>query len=137
MPSGSPMATTLGNITTPRQAGQYVRKAREAQGLTRAQLANAAGVSERLIASLELGDATGVRLDKLLSILGALGIALIAQGQTPTATRAKSKKPSEHINTQTSDVSKPATDNADRTYASLYAQIAAEQGVSLPTAKRS
>lgn len=67
-------------ITTPRQAGIYVRQAREAQGLTRAALANKAGVSERLLASLELGDATGIRLDKLLAVFGALGLALAAQG---------------------------------------------------------
>ena len=42
-------------ITTPRQAGIYVRQARETQGLTRAVLAKKAGVSERLLASLELG----------------------------------------------------------------------------------
>lgn len=35
-------------ITTPRQAGIYVRQAREAQGITRAALAKKAGVSERL-----------------------------------------------------------------------------------------
>ena len=67
-------------ITTPRQAGIYVRQAREAQSLTRAALANKAGVSERLLASLELGDATGIRLDKLLAIFNALGLALAAQG---------------------------------------------------------
>ena len=65
-------------ITTPRQAGIYVRQAREAQGLTRAALAKKAGVSERLLASLELGDATGIRLDKLLTIFNALGLALAA-----------------------------------------------------------
>lgn len=67
-------------ITTPRQAGIYVRQAREAQGLTRATLAKKAGVSERLLASLELGDATGIRLDKLLAIFNVLGLALAAQG---------------------------------------------------------
>lgn len=67
-------------ITTPRQAGIYVRRAREAQGITRATLAKKAGVSERLLASLELGDATGIRLDKLLAVFGALGLALVAQG---------------------------------------------------------
>lgn len=67
-------------ITTPRQAGIYVRQAREAQGLTRAALAKTASVSERLLASLELGDATGIRLDKLLAIFNALGLALAAQG---------------------------------------------------------
>lgn len=68
-------------IVTPRQAGIYVRRTREGQGLTRAQLAAAAGVSERLLASLELGDATGIRLDKLLAVFGALGICLAAQGE--------------------------------------------------------
>ena len=67
-------------ITTPRQAGIYVRQAREAQGITRAALAKIAGVSERLLASLELGDATGIRLDKLLKIFGALRLTLAAQG---------------------------------------------------------
>lgn len=67
-------------ITTPRQAGIYVRQAREAQGITRAALAKKAGVSERLLASLELGDATGIRLDKLMAVFGALGLALAAQG---------------------------------------------------------
>lgn len=67
-------------ITTPRQAGIYVRQARESQGITRATLAKKAGVSERLLASLELGDATGIRLDKLLAVFGALGLVLVAQG---------------------------------------------------------
>lgn len=68
-------------ISAPRQAGIYVRRSREAQGLTRAQLASAAGVSERLLASLELGDATGIRLDKLLAVFDALGLSLAAQGE--------------------------------------------------------
>ena len=66
-------------ITTPRQAGIYVRQARETQGLTRAALAKKAGVSERLLASLELGDATGIRLDKLLAVFGAEREVLIAR----------------------------------------------------------
>lgn len=77
-------------ITTPRQAGIYVRQAREAQGLTRATLAKKAGVSERLLASLELGDATGIRLDKLLTIFNALGLALAAQGDIG---EAKNERP--------------------------------------------
>lgn len=67
-------------IDIPRQAGIYVRRAREVQGLTRKQLAERSGVSERLLASLELGYAEGIRLDKLLAVLGALGINLLAQG---------------------------------------------------------
>lgn len=68
-------------IDAPRQAGLYVRRSREAQRLTRAQLARAAGVSERSLASLELGDATGIRLDKLLAVLEALGLSLVVQGE--------------------------------------------------------
>lgn len=77
-------------ITTPRQAGIYVRQAREAQSLTRATLAKKAGVSERLLASLELGDATGIRLDKLMAIFDALGLALAAQGDID---EAKNERP--------------------------------------------
>ena len=77
-------------ITTPRQAGIYVRQARKAQGLTRAALAKTASVSERLLASLELGDATGIRLDKLLTIFNALGLALAAQGDIG---EAKNERP--------------------------------------------
>ena len=67
-------------IAAPRQAGIYVRRAREAQGMTRSQLAAASGVSERLLASLELGDATGIRLDKLLAVFSTLGLSLVARG---------------------------------------------------------
>lgn len=71
-------------ITIPRQAGISVRRARERQGLTRAQLARASGVSERTLASLELGDATGMRLDKLLASLSALGLELVVRdGSAP------------------------------------------------------
>lgn len=67
-------------VTIPRQAGIYVRRAREAQGLTRRQLAEAAQVSERLLASLELGNAPGIGLDKLLAVLDALGLGLEVRG---------------------------------------------------------
>lgn len=79
-------------ITTPRQAGIYVRQARESQGITRATLAKKAGVSERLLASLELGDATGIRLDKLLVIFDALGLALAAQGDIAETKNEQSVK---------------------------------------------
>ena len=76
-------------ITTPRQAGIYVRQARESQGITRATLAKKAGVSERLLASLELGDATGIRLDKLLAVFGALGL----KGISPTRNMSSQPTP--------------------------------------------
>lgn len=68
-------------ISIPRQVGLYARREREAQGLTRKQLAKAAGVSERLLASLELGDAPGIRLDKLLAVYDALGLELFTIGE--------------------------------------------------------
>ena len=86
-------------ITTPRQAGIYVRRMRETQGLTRAALAKKAGVSERLLASLELGDATGIRLDKLLVIFDALGLALAAQGDI-SETKKEPSANAPHANQQ-------------------------------------
>ena len=82
-------------ISAPRQAGIYVRRSREAQGFTRAQLAAMSGVSERLLASLELGDATGIRMDKLLAVFDALGLSLAAQGEkiaSPAAAAADAPK---------------------------------------------
>lgn len=90
-------------IATPRQAGIYVRRARERQGLTRAQLAEAAGVSERSLASLELGDATGIRLDKLLAVFNALGIALAAQGENIGRDMIATDKKQDHATHATLD----------------------------------
>ncbi len=69
----------MGSIVTARQVGQNVRNQRKQLGLTQCQLAEQAGVSERSVVSLELGDATGMRLDKLLSILSALGLTMSIQ----------------------------------------------------------
>lgn len=98
-------------ITTPRQAGIYVRQAREAQGITRAALAKQAGVSERLLASLELGDATGIRLDKLLAVFNALGLALAAQGDID---EAKNEQPGEAPNADLQPRSTPKRHHAQR-----------------------
>lgn len=68
-------------VNIPRQVGLYVARSRKAQGITRAKLAELAGVSERLLASLEAGDATGIRLDKLLAVYDALGLSLLTQGE--------------------------------------------------------
>lgn len=98
-------------ITTPRQAGIYVRQARESQGITRAALAKKAGVSERLLASLELGDATGIRLDKLLTIFNALGLALAAQGDIG---EAKNERPVDAPHADLQPCSTPRCHNAQR-----------------------
>lgn len=57
-----------------RWMGREVRSKRTALGLTQAQLSKESGVSERLIRSLEQGEASGIGLDKLTSVLDALGI---------------------------------------------------------------
>ena len=80
-------------LDIPRQAGIYVRSAREERGLTRDQLAQRAGVSKRMLASLELGDSAGVRLDKLMAVLGALGLGLSVRkiGEAKTAVPHRTK----------------------------------------------
>lgn len=125
-------------ITTPRQAGIYVRQAREAQGITRAVLAKTAGVSERLLASLELGDATGIRLDKLLTVFNALGIGLFVQSDNDSIT-SPAKLPATEANLRIANsnaLSKPSAgrrpprQGTPSSYGALLAQIAAEQGLS-------
>lgn len=125
-------------ITTPRQAGIYVRQAREAQGITRAALAKKAGVSERLIASLELGDATGIRLDKLLAVFNALGIGLFVQGDNGSITSpVKQSTTKGGLHSANSNAlpkpsvgRRPARQGTPSSYGALLAQIAAEQGLS-------
>ncbi len=55
-----------------------VRSRRKSLRLTQADLADLAGCSERFVRSLEAGKAT-VRIDKLLDVLGPLGLELTAQ----------------------------------------------------------
>lgn len=62
--------------STTRRIGGIVRERRKNLGLTQRELAARAGVSERLVVSLELGDAPGIRVDKLLLVLEALGLSL-------------------------------------------------------------
>ena len=44
--------------------------------MTQKQLAALAGISERLVRSIECGEARGIGLDKLLSVLAQLGLGL-------------------------------------------------------------
>ena len=129
-------------IVTPRQAGIYVRRSRESQGLTRAQLAAAAGVSERLLASLELGDATGIRLDKLLAVFGALGINLAAQGDDIGRKQTSSRGPAKTTpRLKTAPIGRAQVWSAGGAHApdlsiayqNLLADIAHDQGIELAT----
>lgn len=55
----------------------YAIKDRRAQlGLTQAQVADAAGVSKRCLWSLELGNNSGVQLNKLTAVLKTLDLDL-------------------------------------------------------------
>lgn len=59
-----------------RTIGAQVKKSRLKAGLTQKQLAQMAGVSERLIRSLEAGISSGVGLEKLAAILTPLDLEL-------------------------------------------------------------
>lgn len=72
-------------ISAARQVGQDVRRQRKRLGMTQRQLSERSGVSERSIVSLELGDATGMRLDKLLKVLSALGLYMSIQAEEGAA----------------------------------------------------
>ena len=63
-------------VKSSRAIGRIVKEQRVEAGLTQKKLAKKAGVSERLVIALELGDATGIRLDKLLKVLSALDLSL-------------------------------------------------------------
>lgn len=76
--------TLMQEIRQPRNIGSTVRTARLSQGLTQRQLAEKAGVSERSVLSLELGDATGMRFDKLCAILDSLGLHLFVGNEPET-----------------------------------------------------
>lgn len=90
------------------------------------------------LASLELGDATGIRLDKLLTVFNALDIGLFAQSDNDSIA-----SPSEHPTTiadlpiansnalpKPSVGRRPARQGTPSSYGALLAQIAAEQGLS-------
>lgn len=67
-------------LKTPRQIGAYVKAERTRRGISRARLAELAGVSAKTVFSLEAGQAEGINLDKLMSILGALDLKLMVGG---------------------------------------------------------
>ncbi|HVI33754.1 helix-turn-helix transcriptional regulator [Phenylobacterium sp.] len=62
-------------MVTPQEIGQAVRHARKALGLRQDELAAAAGVGLRFLVELERGKTT-VQLDRVLAVLGALGLRL-------------------------------------------------------------
>ena len=68
-------------ITTAADLGSAIRERRKSDGLTLAEAAGLTNVGIRFLSELENGKPT-VRLDKLLSVLGAMGLQL--QLESPT-----------------------------------------------------
>lgn len=62
-------------VTCAADLGQAIRRKRKADGLTLAEAAGLTGVGVRFLSELENGKPT-VRLDKLLTVLQALGLQL-------------------------------------------------------------
>ncbi len=58
--------------------GNRIRTERKAQGISQTELANLAGVSLNFLSQLESGKAT-VRVDKLLQVVGTLGMEFKVQ----------------------------------------------------------
>ncbi|MBG6075366.1 type II toxin-antitoxin system Y4mF family antitoxin [Polaromonas sp. CG_9.11] len=66
-------------VNTPAALGNAAQAARKRLGLTQPQLALAAGVGVRFVVELEAGKPT-VRLEKVLSVLHALGGQVLVEG---------------------------------------------------------
>lgn len=90
-------------------------------GVTRSELAALAGVSERLVASLELGDAKGIRLDKLLSICDAAGLGLCMEPKALANAAAKDAASEAIAATPPNPSSKPSYDNRLQQFIIEYA----------------
>ena len=80
------------------EIGYAIKDARLEFGLTQAQLAGAAGISERCLWSLELGRSPGVQLDKLLAVFKVLGLDLqIVVGKAPASEASEERVKGAHV----------------------------------------
>ena len=71
------------NITTDTQLGHLLQGYRKAKGLTQGQLAQRLGISQERLSVLELNPGR-ITVDRLLRLLGALGLELIIQEKNGT-----------------------------------------------------
>jgi y4mF family transcriptional regulator len=78
-----------GKIMSAQEIGQIVRETRKAIGLRQDELASVAGVGLRLLVELERGKPS-VRLDKMESVLAALGLEV---GVQPRRDQARPPEP--------------------------------------------
>ena len=65
-----------------KRLGQMVKQARQAQGLTQAQLAATAGVGVRFVRELEQGKPS-CHIGKVLTVVAMLGMTIKIDGETP------------------------------------------------------
>jgi HTH-type transcriptional regulator / antitoxin HipB len=71
-------------ITSPNQVGEILRGRRKARGLAQQVLANKLGISQSRLSTLE-ADPASLTLDRLLALLGQLGLELVVQDRKPSA----------------------------------------------------
>ena len=85
------------------EIGYAIKDARSELGLTQAQLADTAGISERCLWSLELGRSPGVQLDKLLAVFKVLGLDLrIVAGGAPVDESGKQRAKGTYVSSGSS-----------------------------------
>lgn len=72
----------MSTVALLRDIGRSVGEARKSAGLTQKQLAALAGVSERLVRSVENGEAQNVSISRLISIMEQLGLDLCVVGSS-------------------------------------------------------
>jgi HTH-type transcriptional regulator/antitoxin HipB len=71
-------------ITSPNQVGEILRGRRKARGVAQQVLANKLGISQSRLSTLE-ADPASLTLDRLLTLLGQLGLELVVQDKKPQA----------------------------------------------------
>ena len=97
------------------EVGYAIKKRRVQLGMTQAQLAQAAGISKRCLWSLELGQNSGVQLNKLTAVFDALGLDLkITSASNKSYNASSAKKASTSKNTKSNNIrtSKNTTNTA-------------------------
>ena len=97
------------------EVGYAIKERRVQLGMTQAQLAQAAGISKRCLWSLELGQNSGVQLNKLTAVFDALGLNLkitSANDKPRNASSAKDASTSKNTKNNNIRTSKNTTSTA-------------------------
>lgn len=70
-------------LQIPSQLSSHLRALRKAKGWSQAELGKQLGLSQTRVARIE-GDPLSISVDRLLSVLAALGVSLTLEPLTPT-----------------------------------------------------